>query len=102
MHGILSVSSPSFDGDCSNVIGFMRTLGISGDATSNRTLRPSGIIENGCRIIVQEDSKDAEHSKALWKAMHQHFKLTCAHLKLEHIQQGCVFDVFAPSRCPSE
>ena len=97
----LSVSGKAVDPNCDVVVTAMQELGILGDITRNTTVSYEGQTENGCRVLILGgDARSNAHS--LWKKLHDKVpSLCCAHLNVEHRESGCVFDVFAPSRCPT-
>ena len=96
MVGTLSVSGPRLD--CAVVVDIMRRLGINGDVTSNTTVL-DGRTEAGCRIVVAS-KPHRDQVERLWNATRDHFSLSCAHVALDHHEDGCVYDVFRPSNCP--
>ena len=100
MHHTLSISSPTLDADCANVIELMKKCGFTGRITPNKTILPNGFVENGCEIILAEKCEHAP--KVLWKHAQDNFGLTCAHVESRHYVSGCVFDVFRQSICPSD
>ncbi len=76
----------------------MRSLGISGDIVANTTVI-DGQFENGCRaLIVGPNAK--RDARKLWERARDAFELTCAHIKIEQHESGCVFDVFRETACP--
>lgn len=99
MVAVLSISGSNIMNDCSEVILLMKTLGINGDVTSNKTIL-DGNLENGCRIYVA--SKNREDTRQLWKSLSKSLGLICAHVKFSEHQDGCVFDIFRESLCPGK
>ena len=57
MVAVLSISGSNIMNDCSEVILLMKTLGINGDVTSNKTIL-DGNLENGCRIYVASKNRE--------------------------------------------
>ena len=97
----LSISGTAVDSDCDVVVRAMQTLGIHGDVTRNTTVSYGGRTEQGCRVLVL--GSDARgNARRLWTLISEELpSLGCAHLNVEHRESGCVFDVFAPSKCPT-
>ena len=58
MSSVLSLSSPHFSADCSEVIALLRQHHIVGDVTPNRTLLDRGEEEVGCRIVLSNMTED--------------------------------------------
>lgn len=99
MVATLSVSGPQLHVDCSNVMRAMKSLGIAGDVTPNRTL-VDGDEEPGCRVVIAS-RPSKEHAARLWERLRTECELTCAHLSVrDDVSEGCVLDVLRPSRCP--
>lgn len=99
MVAVLSVSGQTLE-KCESVLYAMRKLGIYGDITHNKSVDPEGNIENGCRILIANKDSDAS-VQTLWRELKELHTLQCAHVSIERHMQGCIFDVFAPSKCPS-
>ncbi len=97
MVGILSISGDKISENCCEVILLMKSLGINGDITPNKTIL-DGNIENGCRIYIASKSK--ENTRVLWNSIANSMGVSCAHVKFSEHQDGCVFDVFRESLCP--
>lgn len=96
----LSISGPGVRQDCSNVVSAMQVLGLVGDVTRNQSVDEHGVLEPGCRVLVASGKSDA---RRLWGYLRSTIDgLQCAHVAIEHREAGCVFDVFADSRCPSK
>lgn len=98
MVAILSVSGESL-GRCDTVVRAMRELGLTGDVTKNMSIGPTGEVERGCRVVVANDTRAS--AELLWNKLQREHGLTCAHVTGFDLVYGCVFDAFAPSRCPS-
>ena len=98
MSAILSLSSPHFTSDCSQVVDLLRRHRIMGDVTPNRTLLDEGQEEVGCRVVLANATQD--HARDVWETARRLPGVRCAHLSLQHARAGCVFDVLAPTRCP--
>ena len=100
MSSVLSLSSPHFSADCSEVIALLRQHHIVGDVTPNRTLLDRGEEEVGCRIVLSNMTED--HARAVWARARALPGVRCDHLALQpQGRTGCVFDVLAPTRCPA-
>jgi len=76
----------------------MRTLSMAGDITRNQTLLPDGSLEQGCRVVLSDASK--ENARRFWSHAGRLPGVTCAHVSIYQSAQGCVYDIFAPSNCP--
>ena len=84
-------------GDCGVVVRAMQELGLSGDVTRNVSL-VDGMLEPGCRALV---TGHLENTKSLWEDLRtKGLNLQCAHVVRHDLKSGCVYDVFAESRCP--
>ena len=100
MSAILSVSSPKFHVNCEEVVRIMKKLGINGYVTNNRTVLDNH-EEVGCNaIIVSKPVK--ENAQLVWEQIKKFPDITCAHVNIIHSENGCVFDVFAESKCPGK
>lgn len=100
MVAILSVSGGMLDSQCQNVVMAMKVLNIVGDVTPNVSVY-NQFIENGCRILIAGKTAE-EDTKKLWYHIRDVQQLSCAHAEFSKYESGCVFDVFAPSKCPSK
>ena len=99
MSAILSLSSPHFTSDCSQVVDLLRRHRIMGDVTPNRTLLDEGQEEVGCRVVLANATQD--HARDVWETARRLPGVRCAHVALgTRARTGCVFDVLAPTRCP--
>ena len=99
MVAILSVSG-QIDSSCTNIIKSMTKLNLCGDVTPNKSIY-NQVVENGCRVILvsKTEKKDVEK---LWNHIKDTHNFTCAHVEFKNYTSGCVFDVFSPSKCPSQ
>ena len=93
MSAVLSLSSPQLD--CSEVVALLKTLGLAGDVTPNRTV-VDGREEQGCRTVLQSK----QDARTLWQAARARPDIQCGHVAVQLAEQGCVFDVFRDSSCP--
>ena len=99
MVATLSLSGRSL-GNCDTVIRAMQSLGIYGDVTRNTTVEPDGSTEQGCRILIaNKNATESVHS--LWTKLKDLHAVQCAHVRICTEKDGCVYDVLAPSKCPS-
>ena len=98
---VLSVSGPSLK-NCETVVSALRDVGVVGDVTHNKSVDALGRIEDGCRILIANDTVKMEKTRALWSMLQSKHSLTCAHVSQSVASSGCVMDVFAPSRCPDK
>lgn len=95
----LSVSGDLLGTECEEVVRVMQQLNIVGDVTPNRSIGPDGSVEVGCRVLVLGGE---DKLRMLWEVMRVKARLGCAHVSIGENRSGCVFDVFAETRCPSK
>ena len=101
----LSISSPSIP-DCSEVAEYFKQCKIRCHVVPNWTVECTDkttdtyAIESGCQIKI------GNHSPYLINALFfdklkERFDLQCAYLKVDGKYQGCIYDYFEKSKCPS-
>lgn len=100
MVAVLSISGGSLDPQCKAVVTAMKELNLCGDVTPNYSIY-SQMVEYGCRVLVVGKNEESD-VKRLWYHLRNVNSLSCAHVKIKTHTSGCVFDVFAPSNCPSK
>ena len=102
VNSILTISSPTLS--CSDVKNALKQLGISGNITRNSTIicrKGTCYDEIGCSINLCGLHRDhIEHD--VWPILKKKFDLSCAHIKVEGMFSGCVYNLFGKSRCPGE
>ena len=99
MVAILSVSGHGL-GNCNTVLSTMKKLGIFGDVTTNLSIDPDGNVEPGCRVLIANKNCEIV-ARRMWETLERDYHLGCAHLKCYESKEGCIYDVFAPTKCPS-
>lgn len=98
MVATLSISGAHITPQCDETVRLMRSLGIHGDVTPNRTIL-DGTEERGCRIVIAS-RPHRENAEKLWTALRATLNLRCAHVSLQgEVQSGCAMDVFRESLC---
>ena len=100
MVAILSVSGGSIDPHCKVVVTAMKELNLCGDVTPNCSIYRQ-LVEYGCRVMVVGKNEESD-VKRLWNHLLHENSLSCAHVEIKSHTSGCIFDVFAPSKCPSK
>lgn len=100
MVAVLSISGGSLDPHCKAVVNVMKELNVCGDVTPNHSIY-NQMAEYGCRVAVVGKNEETD-VKRLWYHLRNVHSLDCAHVEMKTHKSGCVFDVFAPSKCPSK
>lgn len=99
---ILSISGPYISDDCRKVVDFIKSMGLSGSITSNKSVMPNGEIENGCRVIFTEAPSRIRMKTEIWPNLQSKLDLSCAHYKIEGQFKGCIMDYLEGSKCATQ
>lgn len=97
--GWLSVSGDKLN-NCEEIINVMQKLGINGHVSKNTTIL-DGSIECGCNILIASQPSK-KNAKQLWNHLKDKFDLKCGYVNINGHEEGCVYDVFGPSKCPGK
>lgn len=101
VNSTLTISSPTLS--CRDVKNSLKALGISCNVTENQTVVcTDGICEDetGCSINLCGLHRD-HIEKDVWPKLQKQFSLSCAHLKLDGLFSGCIYNCFG-TKCPGE
>ena len=99
---ILSISGPYISDDCRKVVDFIKSMGLSGSITSNKSVMANGEIENGCRVIFSEAPSRIRMKTEIWPNLQSRLNLGCAHYKVEGQFKGCIIDYLRESKCSGQ
>ena len=102
VNSILTISSPSLS--CTEVKDALKKIGISSNITENSTIickNGKCYDEIGCSINLCGLHRD-HIEQDVWPLLKNKFNLSCAHIKLDGIFSGCVYNLFGKSRCPGD
>ena len=100
---VLSISSNKLN--CNEVAELMLKSGIPCSVTNNTSIVPyknTFKLEKGCRIIIDKVNPNSNMiENNIWKPIQKKFNLNCAHLSIDNIFKGCIYDYFdKTSKCP--
>ena len=95
----LSVSNPKLN--CNQLAKYLLYSGIPCLISPNTSIQCDDTkkcwIEKGCQITHRFNNKD--DIKKLWKIIKKPFNLSCAHLNIHGIYNGCILNYTRPSLC---
>lgn len=96
---ILSVSGTELD--CDDVVRYMARMGITGDVTANTSVLPGGAVEKGCRVQLSKGATEGGGAQRIFARLRAEGKVECGHVVVRQHAEGCVFDVWRETACPS-
>ena len=102
MNSILSISKNSLS--CQEVAEYLAKSGIEANIISNisieyKTNTKKYTTTQGCAINLC--GLNIEKYPQLWDSLKNKFDLTCAHLKIDGIYSGCIYNYLKESSCPA-
>ena len=89
--------------ECSDIANFFYNMKIPISLTENKTIICNNDrcwFENGCRIILTDQSLKKDNIKNIWNKLNNKFNLRCAHIDVGDRYKGCIYDYIANSNCP--
>ncbi len=94
----ISVSNNYYK-NCQHIINTMRKLNINCRIIETKSIVDKN-IENGCLITFSPEYNTKKHVKYLWETIKDDYQ--CAHLKIEGMFDGCIFNYINPDFCPAK
>jgi len=94
----ISVSNNYYK-NCQHIINTMRESNINCRIIETKSIVDKN-IENGCLITFGPEYNTKTNVKYLWETIKDDYQ--CAHLKIEGIFDGCIFNYINADFCPAK
>lgn len=88
--------------DCKLLAEYLKTLNIMANVSENTSIICSNknyTIEKGCKISYTCNVNTMKEK--LWIPIQKKYDLTCAYVDISSKFNGCIYDLYRKSNCPS-
>ena len=100
---VKKISISQKDLSCEDIVKFLYKMKVPISLTENKTIicdKKSCWYENGCHIILTDQSTTKNDVKNIWEKLDGRFGLDCAHIEVDNVFKGCIYNYLVESKCP--
>tara|TARA_R110002072_G_scaffold275612_1_gene436736 strand:- start:106 stop:486 length:381 start_codon:yes stop_codon:yes gene_type:complete len=103
---LINKNIPVLDNGCNEILNAFQKSNLEGKFVPNYSII-NNKLELGCTITMDKEYKNKKNLANVWKIIQETSdsseiiqKYICAHIKIDNVYNGCIFDYLDNQKCP--